>query len=98
MLFSIPAFLITYIALIRSLGRTGYSAVWALVPVTVVFLLVVRAVAVRHDSNNTVAIVGFAAGGIWLACAAGWLALLVLAGMRWSAKRRLPNHGEDADW
>ena len=98
MLFSIPAFLITYIVLIRHLSRNGYSAVWALVPVSVVLLLVVRAIVLRHDSNNTVAIVGLAAGGIELACIAGWLMLLVIAGLRWSAKRKLPNHGEGADW
>jgi len=98
MLFSIPAFLITYVVLIRSLSKNGHSAVWALLPVTIVLLLVVRAVVVRHDSNNTVAIVGLAAGGIELACLAGWLSLLVIVGLRWSAKRKLPNHGEDADW
>ena len=75
--------------LIRALAHNGSSAVWALVPTTVVFLLVVRAVSVSREEHNPTGIVGLAAGVIERACIAQWIALVVVAVMRWSARREV---------
>jgi hypothetical protein len=95
LMFGVPAFLLTYAVLYRVVTRNGNSGAWTLLPLAPVALLVGRAVAfgqsagVGAASPDTLSAVTV---GLWLACFTGWLALLIIAGIRWSEVRELRRH------
>ena len=90
LMFGVPAFLITYILLYWIITRNGNSVLWVLLPLAIVGLLVFRAVAVHRLGGNTDAspdTFGLVVAGIWLACFAGWVGLIIAGWMRWSTSR-----------